>query len=44
VTETCNPDNDLQLIVKVQTEPNNTDDAAMLDEALPGLKERTDAE
>ena len=42
VTETCNPENDLQLIVKVQTEPNNTDDAAMLDEALPGLKERTD--
>jgi len=44
VTETCNPENDLQLIVKVQTEPNNTDDAAMLDEALPGLKERTDVE
>jgi hypothetical protein len=42
VTETCNPENDLQLIVKVQTEPNNTDDAAMLDEALPGLKKRTD--
>ncbi|RLG36575.1 MAG: hypothetical protein DRN91_07650 [Candidatus Alkanophagales archaeon] len=42
VTETCNPENDFQLIVKVQTEPNNTDDAAMLDEALPGLKERTD--
>jgi hypothetical protein len=44
VTETCHPENDLQLIVKVQTEPNNTDDAAMLDEALPGLKERTDVE
>jgi len=44
VTETCNPENDLQLIVKVQTEPNNTDDAAMLDEALPGLKERTDVD
>jgi len=41
VTETCNPENELQLIVKVQTEPNNTDDAVMLDEALPGLKERT---
>jgi hypothetical protein len=40
-TETCNPENELQLIVKVQTEPNNTDDAAMLDEALPDLKERT---
>lgn len=44
VTETCNPENDLQLIVKVQTEPNNSDDAAMLDEVLPGLKERTDVE
>ena len=44
VTETCNPENDFQLIVKVQTESNNTDDAAMLDEALPGLKERMDVE
>ena len=44
VTETCNPENDLQLIVKVQTEPNNSDDAAMLDEVLPGLKERTGVE
>jgi hypothetical protein len=32
------------LIVKVQTEPNNTDDAAMLAEALPSLKERTDVD
>ena len=44
VAETCNPENELQLIVKVQTEPNNTDDAAMLDEALPELKERTDVD
>jgi hypothetical protein len=44
VTETCHPENDVQLIVKVQTEPNNTDDAAMLDNALPGLKERTGVE
>jgi len=42
LTETCSPENDLQLIVKVQTEPNNTDDAAMLAEALPDLIERTD--
>jgi len=42
VAETCNPENDFQLIVKVQTESNNADDAAMLDEALPELKERTD--
>jgi hypothetical protein len=44
VAETCNPDNELQLIVKVQTEPNNTDDAAMLDQSLPNLKERTGVE
>jgi hypothetical protein len=44
VTETCNPENELQLIVKVQTEANNTDDAAMLNEALPDLKERTAVE
>ena len=40
-TETCNPENDFQLIVKVQVEPNTTDDAKMLEEALPALKERT---
>lgn len=44
VAETCNPENEFQLIVKVQTESNNTDDAAMLDEALPELKERTGVE
>lgn len=43
-TETCDPDNDLQLIVKVQVEPNTTDDAEMLNEALPELKERTDVD
>ena len=42
LTETCAPENDLQLIVKVQTEPNNSDDAAMLAEELPDLIKRTD--
>jgi hypothetical protein len=42
LTETCDPENDLQLIVKVQIEPNTTEDAQMLEEALPELKERTD--
>jgi len=42
LTETCDPENDLQLIVKVQVEPNTTDDAQMLQEALPELKERTE--
>ena len=41
VAETCHPDNPLQLIAKVQTESNNTDDAAMLAETLPDLKKRT---
>ena len=41
VTETCHPENPFQMIVKVQTESNNTDDAAMLAETLPSLKERT---
>jgi hypothetical protein len=42
VTETCHPDNDVQLIVKVQTESNATDDAQMLIAAVPDLSERTD--
>jgi hypothetical protein len=42
VTETCNPDNDLQLITKVQVAPNNVDDSQLLAEALPNLQERTD--
>ncbi len=40
LAETCNPDNPFQLITKVQTEANNIDDAAMLNEALPEIKER----
>ena len=42
ISETCDPQNDFQLIVKVQTEPNNTDDEAMLKRALPELTARTD--
>jgi hypothetical protein len=42
ISESCDPENSLQLITKVQVEPNNTDDARMLVEALPNLKERTD--
>jgi len=41
VTETCDPANDVQLIVKVQTEANTTDDATLLAAALPNLVERT---
>jgi hypothetical protein len=41
VTETCEQENDLQLITKVQVAPNNTDDSKLLIEALPDLTERT---
>jgi len=41
LTETCDPENPLQLITKVQVASNHTDDAQMLIEALPNLKART---
>ncbi len=40
LTETCDRDNPLQLIVKVQTEANVTDDPTLLAVALPDLKRR----
>ncbi len=42
LTETCDPENDLQLITKVQVAPNNVDDSQLLAEALPNLQKRTD--
>lgn len=42
ITDTCDPDNPFQLIVKVQTEPNATEDTTLLLEALPELKARLD--
>lgn len=44
VTETCHPDNDFQLIVHTQTQPNTHDDAQMLADEIPILVERTDLE
>jgi hypothetical protein len=44
VTETCDPENPLQLIVKVQTAPNATDDAALLNAAVPNLVARTEVD
>lgn len=44
VTETCDPENPVQLIVKMQTAPNHTDDAALLADAVPDLVERTDVD
>jgi hypothetical protein len=42
LTETCDPENKLQLVTKVQVAANNVDDAKMMAEALPNLKERTE--
>ena len=44
ISETCDDDNDVQLIVKAQVAPNNVDDAALLVEAMPDLVERTEVE
>jgi hypothetical protein len=44
VTETCDLENGLQLIVKVQSAPNSTDDATLLNEVVPNLVERTHVE
>jgi hypothetical protein len=40
VTETCDPDNPLQLITSVQVAPNTTEDSHLMVEALPALKAR----
>jgi hypothetical protein len=42
LTETCDPENELQLITKIQVAPNNVDDIHLLVDALPELKERTE--
>lgn len=44
VSETCDGDNPLQLIVKVQTETNVSDDPTLLEAALPDLKDRLEVE
>ena len=44
LTETCDPENELQLITKVQVAPNHVDDGQLLAEALPNLKERSDVD
>jgi hypothetical protein len=42
LTETCDPDNPMQLITKVQVTSNNVDDPQLLLVALPDLQKRTD--
>jgi hypothetical protein len=44
LTQTCDPQNAVQLITKVQVAPNNVDDADLLAEALPDLKKRSGIE
>jgi hypothetical protein len=40
ITETCNPENPVQLITQVQVQPNRTSDIELLKEGLPMLQER----
>jgi hypothetical protein len=40
VTETCDPDNPLQLITSVQVAPNTTEDSTLMAEVVPALKAR----
>lgn len=40
LSETCHPENDVQLITSVQTAPNTTDDTTLLDESLQRQTER----
>jgi len=44
ITETCAPDNELQLITSVSVQTNATDDQKLLADDLPRLNERTDIE
>jgi hypothetical protein len=44
VTETCDPENPIQLLTDVCTEQNVVSDDAFLAERLPGIKERTGVE
>lgn len=42
MTETCDEENDSQLVVDVTVEPNSADDGSMLADAVEDLVERTD--
>jgi len=44
LTETCDPENEVQLITKVQVAPNTKDDEQLAVEAVAGLKARTELE
>ncbi len=42
LTETCDPQNEIQLISQVRVAPNHVDDSQLLAEALPNVQKRTD--
>jgi len=42
ITETCDPENPMQIITDIQVEPNITDDQTLLVQALPQLKADTE--
>jgi hypothetical protein len=44
LAETCDPENEIQLITQVQVAPNTTDDEQMAVDGVPDLKARTDLE
>jgi hypothetical protein len=44
LTETCDPENEMQLITKTQVAPNCVDDAKLMEEDLSNLKKRTELE
>jgi len=44
ITETCDPDNELQLVTAVSVQPNVTDDQELLSEDIARLNDRTDIE
>ncbi len=44
LSETCDPDNPVQLITQVQVAPNQANDSDLLAEALPNLRARTGVE
>jgi hypothetical protein len=44
LSETCDPSNDFQLVLKTQSAPNVEEDTAFLKAALPELKQRTEVD
>jgi hypothetical protein len=42
VTETCDPENNIQLIIEVNVKPNTTDDQELFKEDIERLKQRTE--